>query len=180
MDKVLIFDDFLTTNEIKMCMTTLTKPHWGFGHFSTIITDSVNNIPFWTMDLNNCPIFEVYIKKKIEATMNKELSLIKVYANGQTFGQNGMYHYDTETNDEDNIQNYTACIYFSKYDNEESGGGLYFKFKDSNFNFEVEPRKNRLVIFPSTYFHKGCSYNRFSTNLRIVVTWKLKLANKLK
>ena len=74
MDKVLIFDDFLTTNEISMCMTTLTKPHWGFGHFSSTIIDSVNNIPFWTMDLNHCPIFEVYIKKKIEAAMNKELS----------------------------------------------------------------------------------------------------------
>ena len=169
MEKIHIYNNFLSNDELEQCKLVIAKSNWEYGHHSQ--TEPLS-IPFWFMDLINNDFFTIHLKHKIELLMNKKFKLNRVYVNGQTFGQDGLFHQD-DTNDNST----TFCIYITPLPDdifEQVGGHIWFKIPNmNNFSVCVEPLYNRAISFPSNYFHKGTAFNRFINNIRICIAWKL-------
>ena len=184
-DRIQIFDAFLTPEELETCANTVKRPTWSFGQISQT---SPISTPFWMMTLTDDPFFSTQMKSKIEAAANRKFAVQRVYANGQTFGQDGTFHQD-ETADE----SYTFCIYINKQISVETaddiGGEFVFKLPctkpptnegviDGLFSrIAVAPLYNRGILFPANYFHKGLAFNRYCKGLRISIAWKLTAIN---
>ena len=180
-DKIQIFDAFLTPEELEICATsTVKRPAWSFGQISQT---SPISTPFWMMTLTDDPFFSTHLKSKIEAAANRKFTVQRVYANGQTFGQDGTFHQDNSSD-----ESYTFCIYTNKQITNETaddiGGELIFKVptippmsSDIFSRIAVAPLYNRGILFPAAYFHKGLAFNRYCKGLRISIAWKLILAN---
>jgi hypothetical protein len=179
-DRIQIFDAFLTPEELEICANTVKRPAWSFGQISQ--TSPVST-PFWMMTLTDDPFFSTHLKSKIEAAANRKFSVQRVYANGQTFGQDGTFHQD-ETSDE----SYTLCIYINKQISVETaddiGGEFIFKVPNTGSHNDtpdplsriaVAPLYNRGILFPANYFHKGLAFNRYCKGLRVSIAWKLKI-----
>ena len=185
-DRVNIFDDFLTHDELEKCNAAYSKPAWTFGQVSQT---SPISTPFWMMKLDDDLFFTKDLLLKIERATKKKYVLQRVYANGQTFGQDGTYHQDDTSSDE----SYTFCLFVNKQITNETvdniGGEFVFKIPitvnsytsisgNSTHIFSrviVEPIYNRGILFPSNIFHKGLAFNRYNKGLRISIAWKLKL-----
>lgn len=175
-DKINIFDNFLTPDELEKCAEAVSRPAWKFGQVSQ---SSPVSTPFWMMTLTDDAFFNTQLLSKIQSKTGKKFTLQRAYANGQTFGQDGTYHQDDSSDD-----TYTFCIYINKQITNETvdniGGEFVFKLSNSETQFSrvmVEPIYNRGIFFKSNIFHKGLAFNRYNKGLRISVTWKLKLIN---
>lgn len=183
-DQIKIFEDFLTYEELEKCKNATSRPKWSFGQISN---SSPISTPFWRMTLDDDEFFNTHLLSKIQDKTGKQFKLERVYANGQTFGQDGTYHQDAP---EDGY--YTFCIYINKQITSETvdniGGEFVFKMPfekvpdnsshQESHNFSrivVEPIYNRGILFPSNLFHKGLAYNRYNRGLRISIAWKLRL-----
>ena len=171
MDKIKVYDNFLNNEELNKVIELVTKKTWIFGQRSN--QDRIynqKNIPFWQMELEDEDYFKVDMVELIKSKCKKNLMLKKVYANGQTFGQDGSYHKDSE---ETNCL--TFCLYLPDFDtkfDENVCGYLLIKIPDSIHNVYYETPFNRAIIFPSHYSHKGLAYNRFISSLRVSIVWK--------
>jgi hypothetical protein len=169
MEKILVYDHFLKPEEIKKAIDIINSNNWKWGHKSN--HTELYETPFWHMDLINEEYFTIELKNIIEKHFGKKFDLIRVYCNGQTFGQDGCYHTDSEE-----PNSYTFCLYVSNIEKkfvDTAGGYIYFKFPDKNFNICFEPLFNRGVLFPANYLHKACAYNRYVMDMRMCVAWKL-------
>lgn len=167
MENIKIIDNFLHDDDLYILNNIISSNDWKFGHES--VPDDDISTPFWIMNLNDEIFFSQYIKDKIESEFNRKFNLKRVYANGQTYGQDGSYHID------DHLENtVTFCLYINNMDNiEKIGGNLYIKVPNEKIVFSIEPLYNRGVLFPSTYIHKGVSFNRYTKDMRICIAWKL-------
>lgn len=168
MEKIIVCDNFLKPNELGQASDIIKTRGWKFGHESSNFS---TDTPFWSMDLVDEPFFTEYLKGIIETYFGKKFKLNRVYANGQTFGQDGSYHIDT-----DNADCYTFALYLTNIhpDNVEiASGNIYFKFPDVKYKIGFEPLYNRGIFFPSNYMHKATAFSRYILDLRICVAWKL-------
>ena len=176
-DRINIFDEFLTPDELEKCAEAVSRPAWKFGQVSQ---SSPIATPFWMMTLTDDVFFNTQLLSKIQNKTGKKFTLQRVYANGQTFGQDGTYHQDDASDD-----GYTFCIYINKQITQETtdniGGEFVFKIpstasKDEAFSrIMIPPIYNRGILFPAHYFHKGLAFNRYNKGLRVSIAWKLKL-----
>ena len=169
MENIVIYDNFLTEHELEKCKMIISQPNWSFGHTSTSKTGF--NTPFWIMELNNYEFFTKQIKNKIEELLNKKFNIQRVYANGQTYGQDGSYHHDDERAD-----TYTFCIYISPVEGrmvDDIQGHIIFKLPNTKQLTCIEPLYNRAMIFPSRYLHKGTSFCRYVQTMRVCIAFKL-------
>ncbi len=169
MDKIIVCDNFLTESEIKITLDIINNKTWHWGHES--ISEDRIETPFWSCNLINDEFFAKTILKSIEKHFSKKFKINRIYANAQSFGQDGIYHIDSY-----NLNDYTFCFYIAKLDNEfieAAGGHLFFKIKDLPYKICYEPVFNRGILFPSNYLHKACSFTRYFMDLRICIAWKL-------
>ena len=183
-DRIQIFDTFLTPEELQTCVDAVKRPEWSFGQISqTISQPSPISTPFWMMTLTDDPFFSTHLKTKIEAAANRKFSVYHIYANGQTFGQDGTFHQDKLDSELDSDK-YTFCIYINKQITAETaddiGGEFVFKIPNHPPNDDdpfsriaVLPLYNRGILFPGAYFHKGLAFNRYCKGLRVSIAWKL-------
>ena len=181
-----VFDNFLTYDELEKCNVLYSKPYWKFGQLSD---SSPIATPFWIMALDDDTFFTKDLLLKIESVTQKKHTLQQVYANRQTFGQDGTYHLDEESD-----ESYTFCLFVNKQITNETidniGGEFIFKIPitvdkytssisdNSTHIFSrviVEPIYNRGILFPSNLLHKGVAFNRYNKGLRISIAWKLRL-----
>jgi hypothetical protein len=168
MEKIIIHDDFLSKEDLNTALSIIKDKKWSYGHMS-VGKDKIET-PFWNTDLIFDDFFSVYMKQIIENCFLKKMKLTRVYANGQTFGQDGAYHTDC---DEEN--SYTFVLYLSNINKdyiETAGGHIFFKFPDKNYKICYEPILNRGIFFPSTYLHKATSFCRYVMDMRISVSFK--------
>jgi hypothetical protein len=178
-DRIQIFDAFLTPEELQTCASTVKRPAWSFGQISQT---SPISTPFWMMTLTDDPFFSTHLKSKIETAANRKFTVQRVYANGQTFGQDGTFHQDDASD-----ESYTFCIYTNKQITAETaddiGGEFIFKIPNSDNDpfsrITVSPLYNRGILFPAAYFHKGLAFNRYCKGLRISIAWKLQEVREL-
>jgi hypothetical protein len=186
MDNIKIYDNFLTSEELKTCTLTISRPAWSFGQISQT---SLISTPFWIMDLADDAFFNTHLKSRIETVSGRKFEVKRIYANGQTFGQDGTFHQDDESQN-----SYTFCIYVNKQITAETaddvGGEFIFKVPNQAHSTHIEtardveirnpfsriavaPLYNRGILFPANYFHKGLSFNRYSKSMRVSIAWKL-------
>lgn len=173
MENIVVTDNFLEAEELKKALSIIQSKKWKFGHKS--LHQDNSETPFWSTDLMEEPYFTDYVKELIEKQFQKKFEIVRIYANGQTFGQDGTYHVDDNGTDK-----YTFCLYLSeieKRDVEVAGGHIYFKFPDKKYQICYEPILNRGIFFPSNYRHKATSFSRYIMAMRICVTWKLRVLN---
>ena len=177
MDKIFVFDDFFSQQQVKIMHDIINSNTWKWGHFSTS-KDQRNIVsnPFWHMKLQNQSYFSVYftniLKNVLEKHTEKEFVCDRVYANGQTYGQSGSFHIDDPA---DNA--YTVLLYLTKLPKELqniSDGYTYFKIPSLKYDIAYPPLYNRVLMFPSNILHKGGDLNRFVKDIRITVAWKFK------
>lgn len=169
MENIVIYDNFLTEHELEKCKYIISQPNWSFGHTSSSKTGF--NTPFWIMELNNYEFFTKQIKNKIEELLNKKFSINRVYANGQTYGQDGSFHHDDER-----PNTYTFCIYISPVEGrmvDDIQGHIIFKLPNTKQLTCIEPLYNRAMVFPSKYLHKGTSFCRYVQTMRVCIAFKL-------
>jgi len=169
MDKILIFDNFLEKEELNTTKEIISSNDWKWGHESRHMFSY--ETPFWSMNLTDHHYFSVYLKEIIEKQVGKKFNLLRVYANGYTFGQDGIFHQDS-----DKSHHYTFCFYLTDMRDDYidiAGGYLHFKLPEEKYNICYEPTFNRGIFFPSNYFHKATSFTRYIMDMRICIAWKL-------
>jgi Rps23 Pro-64 3,4-dihydroxylase Tpa1-like proline 4-hydroxylase len=158
-----IYRNFLTVTDFKKLQQFIDETSWTYKGISVD-----NGIRFWFMDLIHNPFFTDYLVSKICKISNLKLKLNRVYANGQTFGQNGSFHQDDER---DNAV--TAILYINEIDEavlDDWGGETQFKFNGELM--ACQPVTNSLVMFKSNIFHRGMAPSRFSPDMRVTIAWK--------
>jgi len=168
MEQIIVIDDFLNKTELKEAIMIIYNGSWKFGHTSNVQSYET---PFWNMELLDNEFFSKTIKCIIEKTFSKKFKILRLYANGQTFGQDGAYHIDSSESN-----TYTFVLYLTKILDdyiETAGGNIFFKLPDKNYNICYEPVFNRGILFPSNFMHKSTSFSRYILDLRICVAWKL-------
>ena len=180
-EKVNIIDDFFDIKDFDLIIEKIKNIQYickcVHNHNSAIR----NDIPYWRVDLSEDIFFTDYLSTIINHKLNTNYKLKRVYITSQTYEQNSNYHIDCTSS-----TSITICLYISSSDiiktynhfthfdiepsvNISNSGYIYIKFPNNNI-MTIESNSNRLVSFPSTYYHKGeASCN---DNLRICIAWK--------
>jgi hypothetical protein len=159
-----LIDDFLTPQELKKVSDIIHKVGWEYKGRS-----SDTSTRFWFADLSKYSLLTDEIFEKIQINLKKKFKLHRVYANGQTYGQDGTFHID---DNRDNI--YTFIIYLSDISptNVDIIGG-FTQFKINNSIVNVEPYMNRCIFFKSNIVHRGLAPSRMTDLLRVSIAFKL-------
>lgn len=171
MEHIKIYDNFLSTPDIKQCLQIVQESKWKYGQTSDN-KNNIINIPFWYMELNNNDFLKDIIKEKIEHITNKKFTVFRLYANGQTYGQDGFFHQDDTY-----LDSYTFCLYCTEITPDMSelvGGHIEFILPESEHSINIKTIFNRGIFFPSHYLHRGTAFNRYVYDLRICIAWKLR------
>ena len=154
----------LSHEEHLQCYNYLMESEgWAYTGFSVDI-----NRRFWTYKLDNNVFFSNYFKQIIEQTTKKKFNLLRVYANGQTFGQCGSIHID---------DNDPSCYTFLYYSNpiweKDWGGSTFFYSGDDQVSNSFLP--NSGILFQSCIPHIGMEPSSLFKDLRITIAFKLEL-----
>lgn len=172
MDQIQVFDDFLLPEELQYITdVTIKGGGWSFGHTSR---EDIQGIPFWNIPLSEDPFFMKHLIKKINNVTKKNFVIDHVYANGQTYGQEGDFHQDAITKDQGKEKYYTFIIYVSDItpENVYVYGG-HTIFKDNEKIKVIEPIQGRAVLFDSEILHVGMAPSRRYKDLRVTIAYKL-------
>lgn len=170
MDKITVIDDFLSPIELEKAFEIINSKKWNYQHKSNGKYD--HEISFWSVPLDDEIFFTEHVKKAIEKYFSKRLEIHRVYANAQTYGQDGTYHID-----DDDEKSKTFVLYLNKipkHDMELACGHIYFKIPDLKYKICFEPFCNRGIFFPSNYMHKATAFSRFIMDMRICIAFKLR------
>ena len=172
MNKLRIFDDFLEARlryDILNYFNQDFNKGWQFTGYSQARSPRPT---FWHMKLSDEKLFSERIFKKIESKTGKRFELLNVYANGQTLGQDGSWHFDDMQDG-----TYTFLLYMTYRPIIESTNcntiGGYTNFKIGELITSVEPFTNRGVLFRSNIIHQGLAPQKPNI-LRISIAYKLK------
>lgn len=138
-----------------------SNARWSFTGSSTS-----NSRKFWYHHLDNEPFFSETSVNIIKERIENCGELVRVYANGQTFGQNGSWHID-----EPEIDGGITVLWYMNTFEENWGGRTIFKYPNGLLEY-VSPVKNQFVAFPSKLLHMGESPNSNFNGLRVTVAWK--------
>ena len=160
--------NILSEEEYVKCKEIIDNSLWKYGQYSN------PNSPykFWIIQkLHANPFFYNTFMEKIEKLTNNKFEINRIYANGNTFGQEGDWHIDSDLED-----NWTFLYYFNRGD-ASTIGETYFKNND--IITVANPIYNSGIFFKSNIEHKGSSPKINFTDLRITIAFKLKLS-KLK
>jgi len=169
MKPIKIYENFLGDDELELAQKIIEDVNWKYTNKTRVDTPR-----FWIADLHDEPLFKNTILEKIEDKIGKKFELKRVYANGQTFAQDGSYH--TDHMDEGV---YTFILYLSAInrDNIDIVNG-FTQFKINNKVINVEPYLNRGVFFRASIIHRGLAPSRHTDFLRVSVAFKLKEKNE--
>lgn len=125
---------------------------------------------FWYMDLMDDKFFTEYLKSYIEhITKRKFSTLYKVYANGQTRGQDGEFHQDDVRPGTWTFLLYTNVIEPQQI---ESWGGVT-QFKTQYGILSQFPYTNHGMLFRSEISHRGLGPSIHVPEIRKTIAWKL-------
>jgi hypothetical protein len=170
-------DDILNEAQLSACNHWLDSARWSFGWPSN------ENIPYghWNIDVSRTPpnnttdISERLPNefKDVWKILNKEFfkdkaTLVRCYANRQTFGTEGYIHTDTEREEDQ-----TIIIYMNKEWSANLGGETtFYSFDMSEIIDAVLPRYGRTVIFNGNIPHCARSVTRICDKARTTLMFK--------
>lgn len=160
------------------------KREWCFDLISDP-NDSKSKFTFWNLWLHNDSFFTETVFNRIQELTNKKFSLLRVYANGQTYGLPGNLHIDMKEE-----HAYTFLYYVNPVWHVTWGGETVFteitnkiqntllKPHERGFTHvgnihTVFPVPNMGLFYNSNVTHAGLEPTRHFTDLRITVAFKL-------
>ena len=157
------FPDFLSKEDQEHIINkTLYSKNWKFGHGS-----DDNTIRFWSIDLTKDAFFSNDVFNKICETVSINLRLIKVYANGQTYGQSGNIHKDVHDGCD------LTFLYYPLVWKPIYAGHLILD--DGQEVISVLPKENLGLMFKSDIDHVGMEPSRHYKELRVSIAFKMKV-----
>ncbi len=137
---------------------------WSFSGTSNSKTANF----IWYKDLNKNTYFSETLFKRIKLLIGNEYQLLRVYANGQTFGLPGSLHVDSVFTDR-----FTFLIYANKTWHSTWGGHTIIQNESGMFD-SVIPIPNAGLFFDSRIPHCGLDPTSHCKDLRITIAYKLK------
>lgn len=155
--------NFTSPEEWNSIQTNMPLAPWILQGNSTLGEEADK---FWYTDLSHNEFFTNTLFERIP---NGPWILERVYANGQTFGQNGKFHQDST-----NPRCWTFLLYTNPIESNiinEWGGQTEFETNDGRFSQIPEP--NLGILFKSDMFHRGFGPSKKVSGLRITIAWKL-------
>jgi hypothetical protein len=155
--------DFLTQEKYNQLTRIVEKFQWNYAGFST---NESNSNKFWYSELMGHPFFTEWLSE-IEKLSNKKFKIDRLYANGQTLGQDGSWHVDSNNNE----TGYTFLYYFNDSDDISLIGETYFIVDGEPLG--VTPIPNSAVLFHHKYKHKGMAPRKGYNDLRVTIAFKL-------
>ena len=183
-----VIDNFFNEDLQKSIWKSLAKPRWSFtgGNFHN---------PFWHIDDHHKEeFFNSHLKKIIIQKINLpvDVECIRIYANGQTAGQEGTAHIDDGhftflyfANLEWEITWQGHLMFLNKMgmEYEEENGRKTEKWDKWKYTYNekedevskiVTYKPNRAVIFPSNILHYADAPHRLYNGLRVSLAYKFK------
>ncbi len=156
---ITVIDTFFTPDQLKRCFGIVDNLKWDFGARSR----SEEGYKFWSSELTTEKWLVNTTMDRLhrENALKRKFSVSHAHANGQTYGQDGIFHTDDKKDDR-----YTLLIYMSDTD-----GHTQFKIDGQLVN--IEPLKNRAVFFKSDILHRGIAPSRGTDDLRVSLAFKL-------
>jgi len=154
--------DFLTQEKYNQLIKIVEKLQWEYAGYST--TESNSN-RFWYSELMEHPFFTEWLSE-IERLSNKKFKIDRLYANGQTLGQDGSWHADSQLD-----SGYTFLYYFNDFDDVSLIGETYFVVDGEPV--AITPIPNSAVLFHHKYKHKGMAPRKGYNDLRVTIAFKL-------
>jgi Rps23 Pro-64 3,4-dihydroxylase Tpa1-like proline 4-hydroxylase len=160
-----VFDNFLEDSlQADWYKFFISAEGWSYTGFSTQNTDR-----FWEFRLKEYSFFTDIFFERIQKLTNKQFILHRVYANGQTHGQCGSVHIDSDLPDR-----YTFLYYMNPEWRPEWGGSTIFL--QDGCEQQISPFfSNRGILFKSNIPHVGLDPSSHFNGLRITVAFKLEL-----
>lgn len=157
------YNDVLTPKEYKELLELIREFKWIYGGTSTIDSDASK---FWYSELIDNAFFNGFFFNKIKEVTGKNFILKRVYANGQTWGQDGDWHRDSAES------NGYTFLYYSNYSDDVSIiGETYFDVNDEQL--AVSPTPNSGILFHHSLLHKGMAPKRRFNDMRVTIALKL-------
>ncbi len=150
------------------CMTD----NWQFGHGS-FDDRGANNIDFWKMEMDDVASVDQFwlsVKPKCDELASGDLTVIRQYANGHTYGQGGQPHLDDQRSGCYTLLYYPMPVWKDAWDGET----VFYK-DDGEVRCAIKPKPNRAILFDSRILHAGRAPHRSFGGLRVTVAYKLQL-----
>lgn len=161
------FYNVLNENEVDKCLKILSTSSWHYGGNSNSgTTVSSYNRKFWYMELTNFHFFSVTLFNKIKALTGKDLTIDRLYANGQTHGLSGNMHVDDSRSN-----SWTFLYYANKEWNALWGGSTVFLNGGDSVTADFIP--NTAILFKGNLLHAGLEPTSHFEGLRMTVAYKL-------
>ena len=166
--EIKVVDDAVRPALAKGITDYLKKARWEWGHHSS----DEAAFRFWWLPLEEEVLALALLQElkiHFQPEYPRDFQIVRMYANGQTYGLDGSRHQDSE-----HPQDFTV-LYFPVPHWEPSWGGetVFFGPEGAPKDW-VAPRPNRAMIFPSHYWHLGRGPNRECIELRMTVAYKLR------
>ena len=159
-----IFSNILNLGELMYCQQLIDNGAWKMTNWSG---SKPTERRFWIMDLMDDPLFTDTVFERIQKITGRKFELRNVYANGQTFGQDGDFHTDGS-----DPAYWTFLIYTSEV---SDGGHTLFRIAGSKILAAVEPVKNTGVLFRANLLHRGLAPLRDCDTMRVTIAYKLRI-----
>lgn len=160
-----IFENFLNEKEIDFLNETCKNFFWEYGAQSN---NKANEAQFLIKRLINSPLTE-FFNKKLFLLFKKNIKILRLYANGQSFGQCGFWHNDLQEDDFPVENKFTLVFYYQKW-LPEYGGHLILNI--DNKITSILPEYNKAVIFNSCISHMAFSPSRYCMSQRESIACK--------
>ena len=160
MTELKIIDNFFSENIRKEIYDLLRYgSNWSF-------TGGREDRRLWHVDrLEEDIFFNTYLFNIICDELDKDFSIKRIYANGQTANQCGNPHYDDG--------DMTFIYYPNPVWKLEDQGHLIFLKSDDEVSNVVTYKSNRAILFPSSIKHYSDAPHRLFSGLRISLAYKL-------
>ena len=165
MDNLKSYADFLTEDAQKYIQETIKKPQWEYDHHDR---DDRLDMKFWIQKLNSDSFYRKFVFEAIKDMTGDDLILERVYMNGYTSGEHGLFHQDCD--DEDGR---TFIIYCNEDWNPEYGGLTCFNI-DGNLQM-VYPFPYSGIYFKGTIPHFAMPISKLFTGLRVTLAYKMRI-----
>ena len=181
-DQISVLDGFFPESLNKRVEEYFTTVEWKYGTKSvkTMMRDS---LPHWSKYFcsaedsgKGIPLNTVQFSEELIQTMFETLKphlppdahLLRCYANGQTYGTDSKLHAD------DMRPNTFTVLYYpmETWRSDWAGETVFWNRETQELDTSIHPKSNRLVIFPSQYWHGARPVSRYCEELRITLMWK--------
>ena len=158
------FYDILSLEQHEICIRELETPTWSPTGRSQ---NDLNSVVFWYKELINNVFFNKVFLERIEFLTKKKFVVDRLYANGQSHGQSGSLHIDSE-----NEQSWTFLYYANPYWDINWGGYTIFYKNETEYD-QASFIPNTGIIFKSNILHAGLEPTKYFNYVRITVAFKL-------